>query len=364
MRSAGARLAPGWRSLAHHLFFNWKNVRYPLAAPSMSRHRNYFFTWFFPTVEEDFFLDWVESGIATYVIVGDETAPSTGNPHYQGYVEWKNARTENAVRKINKEIHWEVAQGTAKQNKVYNTKESLLCEYGTPGHQGSRTDILNVKKILLNGGSMRDVVLSTTSYQAARFGELFRRHIPDTTKRNWKPEVYWFWGPTGTGKSGFANKLAPDAWTSGRTLEWWEGYSGQSDVIIDDFRKDFCTFHDLLRIIDRYPYKCNIKFSSHELLAKRIFITSCYPPTKVYETREDLAQLVRRIDRVVHFDTRIDDISELDVQKYLSLMFPSADQVEPPISIEDSVQNCTEVGGNTIGPDFDILGQLLDEMSQ
>ena len=36
--------------------------------------------------------------------------------------------------------------------------------------------------------------------------------------------------------------------------KWWEGYDGHEVVLLDDIRKDFCKFHELLTLLDIYPY--------------------------------------------------------------------------------------------------------------
>ena len=46
---------------------------------------------------------------------------------------------------------------------------------------------------------------------------------------------------------------------SSRNLQWFDGYMGQKVVCFDDFRKDFCTFHELLRLLDRYPMDVPVK---------------------------------------------------------------------------------------------------------
>jgi len=87
-------------------------------------------------------------------------------------------------------------------------------------------------------------------------------------------------------------------WT---TNKWWEGYDAHENVIIDDMRGDFCKFHELLRMLDRYAYRIETKGGSRQFRAKTIIITSCYSPTEMFDTREDIQQLLRRIDEIKVF---------------------------------------------------------------
>jgi len=251
-----------------------------------------------------------------YLIIGAETAPTTGTPHLQGYIHFPTRRSFNELACINKAIHWERAKGSPNQNKTYCSKESVIYESGTPPVRRKRTDIDAVRDILKNGGTMHDVVETTSSYQAARFGELYTKYASPKKRTN-PPIVYWIWGPTGTGKTRLAFEQANDPWVSNKSLQWWDGYYGQKDIIIDDFRGDFCTFHELLRILDRYPYRVMNKGGSCELLAERIWITSCHPPTKAYPNcGENIAQLLRRITKIIQLDrpTEQPEHGELDAQ--------------------------------------------------
>lgn len=79
-----------------------------------------------------------------------------------------------------------------------------------------------------------------------------------------KPLVLWFYGPTGTGKTRRAVEIGEEFggyWMSGQNLQWFDGYQTLETpvAIIDDFRKDFCTFHYLLRLFDRYPLNVPVK---------------------------------------------------------------------------------------------------------
>ena len=44
------------------------------------------------------------------------------------------------------------------------------------------------------------------------------------------------WGPSGTGKSRFVAACWPDAFWKAPESKWWDGYSGQETVVLDDFK--------------------------------------------------------------------------------------------------------------------------------
>ncbi len=239
---------------------------------------------------------------SSYLIVGDEVAPTTHKKHWQGYAYWSNARRFEGVKKLLPDgCHIEPARGTAEQNRVYCTKESVLLEIGVLPTQGKRTDLALVRECVSDGGNMRDVIQTASSCQGVRVGEKILQYYEQA--RDWVPEVHWYWGPTGSGKSRRARELCPNAWWSGNSLRWWQGYDGHEDVIIDDFRGDFCTFHELLRILDRYPFLVETKGGSRQLLAKRIIITCPYEPSGAYRgCGEHLCQLLRRITIIREFE--------------------------------------------------------------
>lgn len=238
---------------------------------------------------------------ASYIIIGLETCPKSKRLHHQGYARFPNAVSVKQLRtKILPKINHTIANGNDIQNYNYCTKDgNLFLEQGTRPQQGKRNDIHKVKELLANGGSMRDVIEITNSYQAMRCAELILKY--KEKPRDQKPIVKWYWGKTGTGKSKQAFEETKDPWVSGKNLKWWEGYDAHDDVIIDDFRKDFCTFHELLRILDRYPYRVENKGGSRQLRAKKIIITTPFSPLETYDTREDVQQLIRRIDVIRPF---------------------------------------------------------------
>lgn len=244
----------------------------------------------------------------SYNTYGIETCPSTGRQHQQGYVEFKSkVRLSTLKRLYGDGIHWEARKGSALEAAQYCQKDGNFFESGiiSKPNPGKRKDLDTIREMVNEGASFPEVLESATSYQACKFAQLY---IANKRVAKEPPKVYWYWGETGSGKTRSAYEQAPNAWFSGIDLKWFDGYNGEEDVIIDDFRKDFCTFHFLLRLLDRYPLRVNIKGGTTNWVPKRIFITCPLPPRAVYDTREDIEQLMRRITEVKQFSVPVPEV--------------------------------------------------------
>lgn len=237
--------------------------------------------------------------ICRYVVLGFEVG-SEGTRHIQGYMYFENARAFSSIKKLMPRAHLEAAKGTPEQAAAYCKKDGDYWEQGELPNQGKRSDLDDIRELLKTSSRMRDIVDVASSYQSVKMAEQILKY--HEKKRDWKPLVKWYYGASGTGKSKLANEEMPDAYIAMETGKWWEGYDAHEDVIIDDMRKDFLKYHSLLRLLDRYGFRVEAKGNSRQFLGRRIIITTAYPPDRLYETREDLFQLVRRIDEIVHFD--------------------------------------------------------------
>ena len=256
--------------------------------------------WCF-TVNNPVDIEYDDSAGSRYLIVGDEVGEE-GTPHHQGYIYFDRVKSFAQMKELLPDgAHIERAQGSPQQNKDYCSKENVLVEIGELPVQGRRTDFERVREAVEAGETIDDIIEHATSYQSIRSAEIILRYREP--QRDWEPEVHWIWGVTGSGKTKFCMEEAPEAWWSGKSLRWWDGYDAHEDVVIDDFRGDFCTFHELLRILDRYPYRVETKGGSRSLLAKRIFITCPMHPLQVYNVpTENKLQLIRRINEITKLD--------------------------------------------------------------
>lgn len=244
-----------------------------------------------------------------YLVFGREVGES-GTPHLQGFVYFHNAKYFSQVCNIvGPRCHVENVRGTIAQNVAYCTKDEHYEEFGTVPEQGSRNDIRDTRENFRSGMRLSEVINSATSYQSAKMAELMFKYAPMPPSQ--KRLIKWYYGPAGCGKTRSAcEEAGNDFYITARNLKWWDGYDGQKFIVIDDLRGDFSTYHEFLRIIDRYPFRMEYKGGSlwMQPTTEVIIVTCCYPPDRVWDTIEDKAQLLRRIDEIWVFTGIVEGI--------------------------------------------------------
>lgn len=245
-----------------------------------------------------------------YVVWGNETCPTTGRPHIEGYVHFKHARSHKSVCGLLSGAHVEAAKGTpvearaycvgpydkGDKHKDYNPSHE---EYNDLPVQGKRTDIEDVRNQLRNGATMRDITDGSFNYQDILIAEKWFKY--NEQKRSKPMEIRWYYGPPGAGKTRAALEwLGDDVYTASRTTsKFWDGYDAHQGVLIDDFRTDWCKFVELLGITDRYAYQVEVKGSARQLRATKMAITCPYSPEEVFSRiSEDLDQLLGRLSEI------------------------------------------------------------------
>ncbi len=245
----------------------------------------------------------VAGGPVQYMIVGREVAPTTGQLHFQGYLETSSTQRFAAMKKIlGERCHIEVALGTKDENAVYCKKEGRWTEWGTPKPgQGARVDLMEIKAAM-DGG------MNLTGVSQAYFGQFLRYHKGFEKYRslNVQPSgrtgmtIRWFWGPTGSGKTRAVRTIVDAQDTEAYWLNpsptgtWWNGYDGQNIVVMDELRAGWFPHNILLRILDRSPYRAPFHGGSVGLSNSLFLITTNLPVHMLY--KEDASgALARRV---------------------------------------------------------------------
>jgi len=117
----------------------------------------------------------------------------------------------------------------------------------------------------------------------------------------------WIYGPPHTGKSHYVhNKVPkPELFLKAQN-KWWDGYTGEENVLIDDFdKKGECLSHYLKIWSDKWACTGEIKGASIPLNYKTLYITSNYHPREIFDEKdEDLLSAITRRFEFIYMEDR------------------------------------------------------------
>jgi hypothetical protein len=188
-------------------------------------------------------LEWISKFIipdnCVFAVVGQEIGES-GTPHLQGFVNLKVKKRLSQLKELlGSRAHLEQAKGTDQDNDNYCTKDGkVYLRIGEPSTAGKRNDLLQAVELLHSTSGNLTEVARACPGTFIRYGRGLRDYwlTVGATPRRHKTEVYVMVGPPGCGKSKFCfeNTEATPTFYKQRG-EWWDGYMGQENVIIDDF---------------------------------------------------------------------------------------------------------------------------------
>lgn len=280
--------------------FSEKKVAHKLC--NMSRSRAWCFTINNPTDDEKKACDEIE---CNYIVYGNEVG-AEGTPHLQGYLELKDGKTLSAVQKLlGGRAHLEKRKGTPKQASEYCKKDGRFTERGNLTNQGKRNDLKEVAELVKTGGVK--AVTDTMPEMFIKHGRNIERLaelLMEPRDKNLPPKVIYLWGKSGTGKTYEACSIEDPkdlyVWTQPRGY-WWNGYTQQKRVVIDDFHHDGteADFRYMLQLLHEYPFQVQTKGGMIHFNSPEIYITSEFPPEYWFTKSENnLYQFTRRLTEV------------------------------------------------------------------
>ncbi len=250
-------------------------------------------------------LDWTKiyetANDIRYICWGEEICPKTRKKHYQGWIQIENKKRLGGIKKLcqSRKIHLEACRGTEGQNERYCQKDNLYKQKGEFKTQGKRTDLDDIKKIIDNEGTLKDI--ADENFPAfIKYNRGFQayKNIIDKSNRKCfrKVKTIHIHGPTGLGKTRKAMSYSPDDTykIQGNALQWWDGYDGEKTLVIDEYDSQIaCT--ELLGILDGYQLRLPIKGSFTYANWDKVIITSNYE--KIHQKAKQMHKdaLERRI---------------------------------------------------------------------
>lgn len=222
-----------------------------------------------------------------YGVYQKEKCPTTGRVHIQFFVQYKKRIRLTGVKKHFPGDHLEIARDP-KQARAYcqkeETRESSPVEVGTFDQPLDTEDMVSVvKRQRVSSILEEQPKLWRSLRQLTELRQLFSSPRQEMTRG------YLFVGKTGSGKTRTASLISDFVgdtyWQD--CSQWWNGYDGESLVVIDEFRGQWEP-STLLRILDRTPYKVPIKGGYSNFCSRAVIMTSNLDLVSMYKQLDPL----------------------------------------------------------------------------
>lgn len=268
----------------------------------MSKARNYCFTINNWTEDDKQGLREIKG--VKYVVFGDEVG-SSGTPHLQGTICFRSPRHFPAVSKLLPRAHVEVCRdvgGSIRYCKKDGKYEEMGVEPEKNGGDKLTERIAKNKRLLENTlkeslengdvGLLQVPLLKKAKYIIAQEGDA----VATEDVRG-----VWYFGPPGAGKSHRARTEYPDAYIKAQN-KWWDGYTGQSAVILDDLDTDVLG-HYLKIWADKWPCSGEVKGGTVPLKHQVFVVTSNYDVDELFK-EEHMRNAVFRRFKIHHMNKK------------------------------------------------------------
>lgn len=280
------------------------------------KYRDWCFTLNNPTEMDDHRLTTITQLPEFIYMVYQREEGTEGTTHYQGYIEFAYSKRLTDVRMLLPRAHLERRRGTRDQAREYCMKEETStgdpAEFGQWRKQGAGRVLEDFRDAILNGV---DVIEHPEFFAPwCRYQKAYSKLREIRAKREayalyavgMRPSVYVIHGGTGVGKTrwvmdtfGVENVFVWSAGDGSKTSLFWDGADEASVCLLDDFYGNI-PINYLLRLLDRYPMRLQVKFGYTWRVWTTIVITSNQPSKDWYnpETVPEKARLAlqRRID--------------------------------------------------------------------
>lgn len=238
-----------------------------------------------------------------------EHGSNTGYLHWQVMVAFKTKVRLAAIKKLfGNEVHCELTRSSAADaycNKEDTRVAGTQFELGVrPFKRNSAKDWDRVRESALNG-DLNSIPSDIYVRHYFQLKKIKTDHEKPQTRGEVK--VRLFLGPSGTGKTynawqefGFS-----ETYSKIPTTKWWCGYTGESKVIMDEFRGQV-SIGLLLRWLDPAGYPLMLETKGAQVPARfnDIIITSNLPPEDWYPDLDEATKgALRRRIKIVRFNT-------------------------------------------------------------
>lgn len=207
---------------------------------------------------------------ASYWIWGEEICPDTGRLHYQGFIILdRRSRFAAAKRAIGGgiDVHLESRQGTRAEARAYCIKDGVnIVEHGT-----------------FESLTQKELFKKNIGFLKEEYPAFFCRYykglymLADKGPKWRDVQVTVLWGDTDTGKTRQVMEM-DDVFKLDPPYTWWDGYEGETILLLDDYKDGAIARGALLNICDGYRLRLPLKGGHTWARWDKVYITSNFNP--------------------------------------------------------------------------------------
>nr|WAE42353.1 MAG: replication associated protein [Cressdnaviricota sp.] len=265
-----------------------------------------------PIIEWD---EIVKTSCADYAC-GQLEKGESGTIHWQLAIWYKCTKRFAFIKKLFPEAHIELMNSD--KGFEYCTKEDTRIkgpfEHGTsPVKRNSKTDWEKVWEWAKSGDLEKiDPKIRVTQYKT------LRTIRADNLKPQTQKDVrgIWVWGEPGIGKSHFARvTFSEDKYYIKSANKWWDGYRGESIVILEDLDKGTAEHlgHFLKIWADKWGFRGEVKFGGEAPNFQKLIVTSNYSINELFTEPSLREAITRRFEvfQMVRQDSFLDQDQEI-----------------------------------------------------
>lgn len=235
-------------------------------------------------------------------VFGKEVGEKEKTPHLQGYVYFKETKSLKQLKKIlGNRASLRVTRGSSLANFRYCTKEDkddyfLFGKMPADPQEKGRIEKerwTKIKRLALEGKLSE--ITPKVFVQNYRSLKQIRNDFFECRDTLDHCTGFWLAGSYGTGKSYNARTKFPGAYIK-TPDQWWDDYTGQETVIIEDMDPFHKSIGRHLKIwMDKYPFPAAYKGGMFRAIRpKRIIVTSQYLPEEIWEDAKTVEAILDR----------------------------------------------------------------------